>query len=90
MEMTKLMKGLCAAGLAAAALLGATGTEAADMKAAIPFRFTVNDRTLPPGIYDITITQGVVGVRGFHGGAFVLANRAESADGPRYRLVFHK
>ena len=88
--MTKLFKGLCAAGLAAAALLGATTTEAADMKAAIPFRFTVNGRTLPAGIYDVTITQSVVSVRGMHGGGFVLGNRAESANDSRSRLVFYK
>lgn len=86
--MTKLLKGLGAAGLAAAALLGATTTEAADLKAAIPFRFTVNERTLPPGIYDVTIEQGVVAVRNIQGGAFVLCNRAESTEHSRPRLVF--
>ena len=76
--MTKLLKGLYAAGLGVVLMASAATTEAADLKCAIPFAFSVNDRALPAGIYDVTIEQGVLTVKGYNDGAYVLVNRLES------------
>ena len=65
-------------------------TEAADLKCAIPFAFSVNDRALPAGIYDVTIEQGVLTVKGYNDGAYVLVNRLESTTNRSSKLVFHK
>ena len=77
--MTKLLKGLYLVGVAAVLAVSAAPTQAADLKCTVPFEFIVNNRALPAGTYDVSISGGVLMVRGSKDGAFVLANRAESA-----------
>jgi hypothetical protein len=90
MTMTKLLKGLYAVGVAAVLMASATTTHAADLKAEIPFRFTVNNRVLPAGVYDVSFSGGVLAVRGMTGGAFVITTPTESTTSTSARLVFHK
>ena len=88
--MTKLLKGLYAVGVAAVLATSATSTQAADLRCEIPFRFTVNERVLPPGRYEVSISQGVLMVRGSKDGAFVMVNRVESTTDSTPKLVFHR
>jgi hypothetical protein len=88
--MTKLLKGVYAAGVAAALAVSATSTQAADLKCRVPFGFTVNNRTLPAGNYDVSFSQGVLMVRGNHDGAFVLVGGVESTTDRTSKLVFHR
>jgi hypothetical protein len=88
--MTKLLKGLYAVGVAAVLTASATSAQAADLTCRIPFGFTVNNLALPAGVYDVSISGGIVGVRGMKGGAFALTSPTESADNTAYKLVFEK
>ena len=88
--MTKLLKGLYALGVAAVLMASATITEAADLKATIPFAFTVNNRSLPAGIYDVSFSGGILAVRGGKDGAFAVTSPTESSTSTSARLVFHK
>jgi len=88
--MTKLLKGAYGVGVAAVLVVSAGAAQAADLKARIPFAFTVHGRTLPAGAYDVSMSQSVVTVRGLKDGAFVLGNRVESATDRTSKLVFHR
>ena len=84
-----------AAGLAAAVALTGSSASAAELRAEIPFAFQMGGKTLPAGTYQVSTSQGVLGVTGYEGGAFVMTNRLEAngyqetiAQGPT--LVFEK
>lgn len=83
-----------AAGLAAAVALTGSPASAADLRADIPFSFQMGGKTLPAGTYQVSTSQGVLGVTGYEGGAFVMTNRLEENgvetvwQGPT--LVFEK
>lgn len=74
---TKLSWVLAAAMVAALALTGSPAS-AADLRADIPFTFQMGGKTLPAGIYQVSTSQGVLGVHGYDGGAFVMTNRLEA------------
>lgn len=64
---------------------------AADIRANVPFTFTVSKKVLPPGAYDVTSGVGhTLMLRGFGTGAIVLGQRAESATTTSPKLVFHR
>jgi len=67
-----------AAGLAAAVALTGSPASAADLRADIPFTFQLGGKTLPAGTYQVSTSQGVLGVTGYDGGAFVMTNRLEA------------
>jgi hypothetical protein len=74
---TKLSYILAAAVVAALALAGSPAS-AADLRADIPFSFQMGGKTLPAGTYQVSTSQGVLGVHGYEGGAFVMTNRLEA------------
>ena len=70
--MTKqLLKGFWAASLVVALAVLSVPAQAAEIRAKIPFSFTVNGKTLPAGTYSVSseAAQGVLLVRGFGHGA---------------------
>lgn len=72
------------------AAVPANAVEAAQKRYRIPFRFIVEDKVLPSGVYDVSVQRGLLFIRGLEGGAFAWTSplEAESSDEPR--LVFHK
>jgi hypothetical protein len=91
--MTKyIFKSLGAASVLALLTVAATPSQAADISADVPFSFTVNGATLPPGTYSISTTGalGSVLVRGGTGSAFALSNRMDTNGNDDCKLVFHK
>jgi hypothetical protein len=90
--MTKqLLKGLSAASLVAVLAVVSVPAEAADLKCRVPFSFTVNQKTLPPGVYNLSTERSALLVRGSAGGgAITLTNNLEEVDKSGPRLVFHK
>jgi hypothetical protein len=89
---TQILKG---AGLAVVlgvlALSAPAPVAAADIRANVPFAFTVAKKVLPPGTYDVTsgAAHSLI-LRGFGSGAIVLGQRAESAKATSPKLVFHR
>ena len=67
-----------AAGVVAALALTGSPASAAELRADIPFSFQMGGKTLPAGIYQVSTSQGVLGVHGYDGGAFVMTNRLEA------------
>jgi hypothetical protein len=62
-----------------AAWAGAAGElEAAEARFDVPFAFTVKDRLLPPGTYQVSTGQGTLLIRGADMSALVVAHRLES------------
>ncbi len=89
--MTNRLLGWASVTVAVAALAVMTVPAAAgDIRADVPFSFTVNGKTLPAGTYNISTDQTVVWVRGTAGGAVVLGNRVESRKDLEAKLVFYK
>ena len=81
-----------AAGLIAVLAAVAVPAQAGDIKATVPFSFSVHGRTLPPGTYSVStgMVQGTVFVRGFDHGAASIATRLQSASNGDPMLVFYK
>jgi len=91
--MTKqLLKGFWAASLVAVLAVLSVPAHAAEIRAKIPFSFTVNGKTLPAGTYSVSTeaVQGGLLVRGFRDGAVVLTNSIESGKDTTPKLVFHR
>ena len=90
--MRKLMAKGAGAAIVLAVLTAAAATaEAGQIRANIPFAFTVNKTQLAAGTYTITSAQGhQLLVRGATGGAFVLTNGMAGAAATPRKLVFHK
>jgi len=87
---SKLGRGVWAAGLVGVlAALGAAA-QAGEVKARVPFEFSVDNAALPAGDYTVSTTGSAVLVRGYGSGAFALSNAAEATTGGRPRLVFHR
>jgi hypothetical protein len=92
-----VMRNLLLKGLGALTVVGVLTTmsvsaEALDVRAKVPFTFTVNKATLPPGTYSISTTgASTVILRGASGGGAVSLTQAlEKADAEGAKLVFHR
>jgi hypothetical protein len=79
-----------AAGVVAALALTGSPASAADLRAQIPFTFTVGERVLAAGTYHVSTAQGVLSVHGVEGGAFVMTGRLESEGWQKPTLVFER
>lgn len=82
------------AGLAVLGLLTLSApvpVSAGDIRANVPFSFTVNKRVLPPGTYNVTSGNAhSLLIRGYGSGAVVMGQHAESATSTSPKLVFHR
>jgi hypothetical protein len=63
---------------------------AADIRANVPFSFTVKGKVLPAGTYNVSNNNSALLIRGFSAGAVTLGNRAESSTSTSPKLVFHR
>lgn len=81
---------LPAVALLAVAVIGPAPAEATEIRADIPFSFTVGGRTMPPGAYTLSLDRATLTVQGATGGAVVLTIAAESREKVRPSLVFHR
>jgi hypothetical protein len=63
---------------------------AADIRANVPFSFTVDKKVLPAGKYNVTSSAAhTLLITSFGGGAVTMGQRSESTSGSP-RLVFHR
>lgn len=65
-------------------------TSASELNCRVPFSFIVNGKTLPPGMYSLSTTQGYMVVRGATQSAVVLATGNIERSIGQARLVFLK
>ncbi|HEY8150816.1 MAG TPA: hypothetical protein VIK51_18050 [Vicinamibacteria bacterium] len=63
-----------------------------ELRCQIPFGFTVNGKTLPPGAYhvEVDVAQGMVELRDMSHGAFALGVALDDPRTPETKLVFHR
>jgi hypothetical protein len=88
---TQILKGLGGVSLIGALTALSVPAQAADIRCKVPFSFTVNKATLPPGEYLISTSgNGGLLVRSFRGGAVALTNRLESRKEVDPKMVFHR
>jgi hypothetical protein len=89
---TQILKGASLAlVLGVLALSAPAPVAAADIRANVPFSFTVSKKVLPPGTYNVSNNgAGTLVITGFGAGAIVLGQRTESATSTSPKLVFHR
>ena len=89
---TQILKGAGLAMVLGMLTLSAPAPVAAgDIRASVPFSFTVNKRVLPPGTYNVSSGAAhSLLISGFGGGAFASGQRAESSKSTSPKLVFHR
>jgi hypothetical protein len=88
---TQILKGIATASVLGAMLVGSGNAQAADVKAKVPFSFTVNKKVLPPGPYSISSTGNTaLMIVGPTKGALTVSQRLESAGASGPKLVFHR
>ncbi len=63
---------------------------AADIRANVPFSFTVKGKVLPAGTYNVSNNNTALVIRGFGAGAVTLGQHAESSTSTSPKLVFHR
>lgn len=89
------MKNVLLKGLGAMSVIGmlaaATAAQATDVRAQIPFTFSISKQTLPPGTYTVS-TEGTstLFVRGSSGGALSLTSALQDNKQTGAKLVFHR
>lgn len=89
--MTKqLLKAVSAAGVAALLVAPAAPGAAADLKARVPFSFTANEVAMPAGTYDLSVSNGVVSLRGMRGGVVALTAPLQAPGSRSCKLVFER
>jgi hypothetical protein len=91
--MTKrIFKSLSAASLVALFMAVASPSQAGQLSVDVPFTFTVNGATLPPGTYTVDTTGPLssVLVRGNTESAFATSNKLDTNGSYDSKLVFHK
>ena len=87
---------IVAVGMSVMTLLGgvAARADAQDLRAVIPFEFTVSGKTLPAGTYDVSRmfqSQDTLQLRSIHGGVMVLGGPASRGDGTNAtQLTFNR
>ena len=90
------MKNLLLKSLGAASVIGVLAAmtvpaEATDVRAKIPFTFTVSQKSLPPGTYTVSSTgASALMIRGSSTGAVSLSNAIQDANQQGAKLVFHR
>ena len=89
---TQILKG---AGLAVAlgmlTLSAPAPVAAGDIRANVPFSFTVDKKVLPPGTYNVSSSAAhSLVIRGSNAGAITLGQHAESSTLASPKLVFHR
>jgi hypothetical protein len=89
---TQILKGAGLAVLLGMVTLSAPAPVAAgDIRANVPFSFTVNKKVLPPGTYTVSSSAAHSLVfRGGSAGAITLGQHAESSTLTSPKLVFHR
>ena len=88
---TKSAKAFWAATLlAAVAALSVPAAQAGEVRAKIPFSFTVNHKTLPPGTYNVSNNSATLLVSGVHDGALAITNALLGDRSTGAKLVFHR
>ena len=89
--MKMLLKSLGAASVIGVLATLAVPAEALDLRAKVPFSFSVNQRTLSPGTYTVSTTgAGTVMLNGFGGGAISLTIALQDSKQEGAKLVFHR
>ena len=88
---TQILKGAGLAVVLGALTLSAPApVAAADIRANVPFSFTVDKKVLPAGTYNVTSSNAhTLLISSFGAGAVTMGQRAESRSGSP-RLVFHR
>ena len=88
---TQILKGAALAVVLGALTLSAPAPVAAvDIRANVPFSFTVDKKVLPAGTYNVTSSNAhALLISSFGAGAVTMGQRAESSSGSP-RLVFHR
>ena len=88
---TQILKGAALAVVLGALTLSAPApVAAADIRANVPFSFTVDKKVLPAGTYNVTSSAAhSLLISSFGGSAVTMGQRAESSSGSP-RLVFHR
>jgi len=88
---TQILKGAALAVVLGALTLSAPApVAAADIRANVPFSFTVDKKVLPAGTYNVTSSNAhALLISSFGAGAVTMGQRAESTSGSP-RLVFHR
>ena len=88
---TQILKGASLAVVLGALTLSAPApVAAADIRANVPFSFTVDKKVLPAGTYNVTSSNAhTLLISSFGAGAITMGQRAESRSGSP-RLVFHR
>lgn len=90
------MKSLLLKGLGAMSVIGvltamSVPAEALDVRAKVPFSFTVSKATLPPGTYTVSTSgSSTVILRSASGGAVSLSQALENTKQEGAKLVFHR
>jgi hypothetical protein len=89
---TQILKGASLAlVLGVLALSAPAPVAAADIRANVPFSFTVDKKVLPPGTYNVTNSAAhSLLIRGFSTGAVILSQPTDSATSTSPKLVFHR
>ena len=90
--MTKRIQASLGAAAVAALVMAvfSVSGHAAEMSANVPFSFTVNGATLPPGQYFVETNDSRLIIRGVSRAALALSNALQSSDYTSAKLVFHK
>ncbi len=90
------MKNLLLKGLGAASVIGVLAAmtvpaEATDVRAKIPFSFTVSQKSLPPGTYTVSSNgASALMIRGSGTGAVSLSHAIQNNNQEGAKLVFHR
>jgi len=89
---TQILKGAALAVVLGALTLSAPApVAAADIRANVPFSFTVDKKVLPAGTYNVTSSNAhTLLISSFGAGAVTMGQRTESSTSGSARLVFHR
>ncbi len=90
------MRNLLLKSLGAASVIGVLAAmtvpaEATDVRAKIPFSFSVNQKSLPPGTYTVSSNgESALMIRGSSTGAVSLSQAIQNNNQEGAKLVFHR
>jgi hypothetical protein len=88
---TQILKGASLAVVLGMLTLSAPAPVAAsDIRASVPFSFTVKGKVLPAGTYNVSNNNNALLIRGFGAATVTMGNRAESLTSTSPKLVFHR